>query len=65
MCECVSVCVYPGRKQVVISTIRMSRTWSVCTGELFGRAALAVTVQCLQSWDGGLVRLISVCKGLD
>lgn len=53
--------VYPGRKQVVISTISISRTWSVCTGE----AAPTVTVQYLQSWDGGLGGLISVCKGSD
>lgn len=56
---------YPGRKQVVISTISISRTWSVCTGEGLGWAALTVTVQYLQSWDGGLVGLISVCKGSD
>lgn len=33
-----SLCVYapvpPGRKHVVISTISISRTWSVCTGEV-------------------------------
>lgn len=70
VCVCMPVCVwcvctpvYPGRKQVLISTV--SRTWSLFTGKALGRTTLTVTVQYLQSWDGGLVGLISVCKGSD
>lgn len=36
-----------------------AKPWSL------GRAAPTVTVQYLQGWDGGLVGLISVCKGSD